>query len=1006
MSASDASSSTSDSFARLSPFVYQDAYVEAKEQLDYVNHLLHLNANQVVLTSEEEESRSMSRFVMTKIIETFVTHVFRPEHDKREETIKRLKSKTDRFIEYLASFRTDNHAPSAYMMFYKLCVCMTKLSLDEVENTTLFEIYNSYEPETYQVIGRQESDHQREYKVSEMTQIAEAEYTDIDNFIKDYAYEQELHSIDTPDKSNLKEQDKDLFNDHVSKQVRNYYAATKNLDELLCKGNPHVCGSHLYDQTIIEYKYYIFSKETLDYKKRVIELKRLIDLCDKDISKIDREYARKFRKADVEKKKDNVLQKKRLYESELKKLQSKLSSDSDRKGHFVYSRHYSYDVLILYKLMIRHAYLHLLRINTTLDTDNGVKQLSYMSDKTRTNSKAYCSFYGYNLKNMAQLAINNKVGIGEYRFDEYVLDIAVCGVYINHVDQYLGEENKWDVKSNQNSFLSNGFRMFDASLRTIVDQYVISNLGNIGYNIHVIENEFYIPPIIDNEEDKPITVGQAVDIAQKVLDDKDDGMARLKSIKENDVIQKVWNKPLSSIFLLKEMFNNYTDTNFPPWSRLTKKQHPVKLLRSMLQGKISSTEPHANEMMTYIKKLLPFDLKTDEFTYPVTVLTPTEGDPNLYTYNSDFVSLSKEDKTYRLTIDKPKISVKSGDPGIMSISKANLAEESSMKRIASSVQYSMWSMYNDVTFLTFGGSGTGKTSVLFGKKSSESQLKGLFHYIFDTIPINLPFSSTDATCKSSVTLFEVIPGDENTPRYIHFDGMYDLKTVINEFTTLSNQNKLNEFYQKITYSTDRSYLSYDFVDATERQEFVNKMKTLDDIIKYWRFNIRDPPTIEKTDNNPESSRSMLSYYIELSWGEFVRSLSVIDLPGYERLNQRSIVSSQDIRDMIINQIHELRNKDTMMFNNVFIPLVVINNGGANRIKLRYLESALPIYSIDKIGKTLEYPYYYVNGEKKNIRELFNDIYFLKSIMLEQYYDIQMDQLIPLINLVSPEKINK
>lgn len=189
--------------------------------------------------------------------------------------------------------------------------------------------------------------------------------------------------------------------------------------------------------------------------------------------------------------------------------------------------------------------------------------------------------------------------------------------------------------------------------------------------------------------------------------------------------------------------------------------------------------------------------------------------------------------------------------------------------------------------LTYGGSGTGKTSLLFGKKAegTSPMRQGLLTKLLLNINTKHPLQErlANSTMRIDISVHETLYNTayefDTTCKYLQTEmhvndivNIQDIEKVINDFKLeqLDEFVEARAFQVPITSETDITHTLVPFVQKID--QIMNRL--------------RAGETIISTVNNPQSSRSAIIYTFravyEVDTGQISIPIHVVDLPGYER----------------------------------------------------------------------------------------------------------------------------
>nr|WRJ69640.1 hypothetical protein TetV2_00191 [Oceanusvirus sp.] len=269
-----------------------------------------------------------------------------------------------------------------------------------------------------------------------------------------------------------------------------------------------------------------------------------------------------------------------------------------------------------------------------------------------------------------------------------------------------------------------------------------------------------------------------------------------------------------------------------------------------------------------------------------------------------------------------------------------------------------------IMIMSFGGSGVGKTSLLFG---IPGQREGLIENLFRGIFENYPFHGTGRRFR--LYAYEVY-GNSKTSHVFNLYSPAKKKFSPNtKKITVTHQphNPNVEFSKEFKDSetslnnTDKTMLYPLFESDTDEEikvkTLVDSIKAADQAFKTNRvvpYKIDETTTISErvrsTVNNPESSRSTMIYRLEIIYGDLDNEITIpiclVDLPGYE------LIDSDDtkyINENITKAFDYLQEKNTDFITRMCLgtatekfrtsAFVIANTMGANPVKLDALRSA-------------------------------------------------------------------
>lgn len=243
----------------------------------------------------------------------------------------------------------------------------------------------------------------------------------------------------------------------------------------------------------------------------------------------------------------------------------------------------------------------------------------------------------------------------------------------------------------------------------------------------------------------------------------------------------------------------------------------------------------------------------------------------------------------------------------------------SVASIANDMMVRQTLMYNQgLIIMSFGGSGVGKTSLLFGVKSGAHG--GLIKSVYDNVPETFYFTGDKR--EFSVRAYELHPTPQGDVVYI-----YDKMGKANQSQSLNRDNQPA------------------IVGIQNVEQLISELKRLDENITATRKqNMRIRPTV----NNPQSSRSVMIYHVDVKYGEKRNvPLVIVDLPGYELIDADN---SKEINNIIAEAMRFMGSggADKSFLNKLRVPnnvkyrttaFVIANQMGANPAKLDALNSS-------------------------------------------------------------------
>lgn len=569
------------------------------------------------------------------------------------------------------------------------------------------------------------------------------------------------------------------------------------------------------------------------------------------------------------------------------------------------------DVLNLYGLLLQQSVDRLEMANNTADKlefDDSIPMVTI-------------EFYHKHLTDMISV-VTRKESSG---YKKYLLSIIFFYTFFEWLISKKISHLKYD-RSPEDSYTniySYELRMFNLCLRPIVDQFIYHN-NKIQTRIFAIMNDFKLP----KSEDL---------LVETLLD----GIKMLYYLRHYDekTIEEVSSTPYENAveqlrYLIRKFWKDTSDSE-----RRTFMSKQVDI--ETLSNNRTVVSELNSDFEDFLKKI---DIRSDpNTTYKSQNIPPIEiSNDNKIKYKSCLVAYKniQTDLVDKCEYDRINEIIEKCDKyssqKVFDVDKTfNYAETNSISMINSYLMINYNLIYSaGLNILTFGGSGVGKTTLLFGQEGKNSLLAQLFDDVRKTYPFS---SQNERAIILKSTIYEVIYDEENNSSclsYVSTTKRHD-ETNINEINNIRLQPS-NAFV------TDRAWLIANFA-FLPTEEFVKALHYIDDKLSGIR---RKYGRIRPTINNPSSSRSALVYKFEFTWTNAINNkdktstISVVDLPGYELLKDED---SDFINDLVCGADAFSKNKDTdkaKQFakdlnidpNINCVSLLVMNNESGNRLK--------------------------------------------------------------------------
>lgn len=541
-------------------------------------------------------------------------------------------------------------------------------------------------------------------------------------------------------------------------------------------------------------------------------------------------------------------------EMEVPGLLSRVTETEQNNGSAQTAQSKNAEVLYqAYAVLLDQARLRLTHGSELYSKEN---KLALNADKTM--SEAYVRFYDRHLTDFVR-SMHPESGVHVYYLGAAVsqvhfklmrekCDAAVREICREEKDRACSPNVsvEFNTEADYSRFYSHEMKMFHLTCRPFVDQY-ISVYGRLDRETILVMNEFDYKP-------KELTIRELKNMAgdqysKYYIIEHRDFLPRITRQKFPDKFNTFY-EGMNLDFLTGRSVNNTTDNLEPE-----EKKRIEEYLDDTVDLVSLSLIPTSNLKESQAK---PFTVTSSDNAQCPYVLnyTPCTGDGD-----GDRDCYGEVNPTKQLK------SLKAFDMS---------AREEAMRNVANSAMMGYSAvMQRGTVLMGFGGSGVGKTSLFFGRDDGNRYIKGLLSYLFDSLPEKFPFHGSTNNTEVKLTVIELYA--ENNTFYYDEEGRRGTqKTVI---------ENLYENQDNVKLAKDLS----DITDKVDKTRKTSKIKT-----------------IKATDNNKNSSRSVMIYHIEYIYRGQSKELDIpvedknktctidcsglndvnipitlIDLPGYE-----------------------------------------------------------------------------------------------------------------------------